>query len=61
MKPVYVKKANPSDRITWMDKFIALEPQGGFRDIFEMARDGRAKTVFTAILGFPGDEKKAAA
>ena len=50
MGPVYVRKANPSDRVTWMDRFIAQEPKGGFRDIVEMARDGRAKAVFTAVM-----------
>jgi hypothetical protein len=35
MQPVYVKKTNPQDRNTWMDKFIALEPAGGVRAVVE--------------------------
>jgi hypothetical protein len=35
MQPVYVKNADPTDRNTWMDKFIALEPVGGFRAVVE--------------------------
>jgi hypothetical protein len=35
MRPVYVKKANPKDRSTWMDDFIALEPAGGVRAVIE--------------------------
>jgi hypothetical protein len=61
MQPVYIKKPDPKDRTTWMDKFIALEPQGGVRDIVEMVQKGRAKAVFVAILGFPSEGSKAAA
>jgi hypothetical protein len=35
MEPVYVKKTDRKDRNTWMDKFIALEPAGGFRAAVE--------------------------
>jgi hypothetical protein len=35
MPAVYVKKADPKDRNTWMDGFIALEPAGGFRAAVE--------------------------
>ena len=35
MKPVYVKKADPNDRTTWMDSFIALEPAGGVRAVVQ--------------------------
>ena len=35
MQPTYVKKTDPKDRDTWMDKFIALEPAGGFRPVVE--------------------------
>jgi hypothetical protein len=33
MQPVYVNKADPKDRITWMDNFIALSPIGGFHGV----------------------------
>jgi len=61
MRPVYVKKADPKNRITWMDQFIALEPRGGFRDVVEMAHNGRARAVFTAIFGVPSEHGEAAA
>lgn len=38
MKPVYVKKSNPAERKTWIDRFIAIEPKGGFRSVVELAR-----------------------
>ncbi|HEY2599726.1 MAG TPA: hypothetical protein VGJ79_14745 [Candidatus Dormibacteraeota bacterium] len=51
MRPLYVKKASPKDRVTWMDKFIALEPRGGVRDVIEIAhRNCRARAVFDAIV-----------
>ena len=40
MKPVYVKKVDPSDRTTWMDWFIALEPKGGARDFVGISKNG---------------------
>jgi hypothetical protein len=61
MQPVYVRKADPKDRVTWMDKFIAQEPKGGFRDVVELARDGRSKAIFTAILAIQPEVGKAAA
>lgn len=61
MEPVYVRKANPKDRVTWMDRFIAQEPKGGFRDVVELARRGRAKAIFTAILAIETEAGKAAA
>jgi hypothetical protein len=42
MKPVYVKKRNPRDRVTWMDRFLSLEPSGGVRSAVELARKRRA-------------------
>lgn len=38
MEPVYVKKADPNDRTTWMDSFIALEPAGGVRAVVQGTR-----------------------
>ena len=61
MDPVYVKKADPRQRTTWMDAFIASEPAGGFRDVIEMSRHGRARAVFNAILGSPTPRGKVAA
>jgi hypothetical protein len=61
MQPTYVKKADPKDRITWMDHFIALEPDGGVRDVIEMARHDRARSVFEAILNVVSDGSRAAA
>ena len=51
MSPVYVKKSDPNARTTWIDKFIALEPAGGVRDIVIAAGNGRARAVFSAIFG----------
>ena len=61
MEPVYVKKADPNDRTTWMDSFIALEPAGGVRDVIEMARHVRARAVFEAILNVVSEGSRAAA
>ena len=61
MQPVYVKKANPKDRTTWMDNFIASEPKGGVRDVAEMAKHGRARAVFTAIFAIDSEPGRAAA
>jgi len=61
MQPVYVTKADPRDRTTWMDRFIAMEPKGGFRDVVELARAGRAKAIFLAILAVGPERSEAAA
>jgi hypothetical protein len=61
MQPVYVKKANPKDRTTWMDHFVASEPKGGVRDVVEMSRHGRARAVFTAIFTIDSQPGRAAA
>ena len=61
MDPVYVKKADPRQRTTWMDNFVASEPCGGVRDVVEMYRHGRARAVFNAILGSPTARGKVAA
>ncbi len=61
MQPVYVKKADAKDRATWMDRFIATEPRGGAADAVDMARNGRARAVFTAILGVVSEGSRAAA
>jgi len=61
MQPRYVKKAEPKDRITWMDRFIALEPDGGVRDVIEMARQDQARAVFEAILNVVSEGSRAAA
>jgi len=60
MQPVYVKKAHPRDRTTWMDKYIALEPAGGVRAVIETARQHRARTVFEAILSVVSESSRAA-
>jgi hypothetical protein len=41
MQPVYVKKANPRDRKTWIERFIALEPKGGVRDFVKRIQNGK--------------------
>ena len=61
MRPIYVRKGNPSDRVTWMDRFIATEPQGGVREVVERAWHGRAKSIFIAILAVESDAGRAAA
>jgi hypothetical protein len=61
MQPVYVRKSNPNDRITWMDKFIAQEPKGGVRDVVEMARAGRVPTTSSAIFALIATPKQVAA
>ena len=61
MQPVYVRKANPTDRVTWMDRFIAQEPKGGVRDVVEMIRRGQAKVVFAAIMAIDSKVGKVAA
>ena len=50
MKPVYVKKQAPEDRITWMDGFVAREPKPGFQDVVNAARNGSRVTA-SADLG----------
>lgn len=61
MEPVYVKKADPRERTTWLDKFIVLEPKGGARNIVDMVHDGRSMAVFAAILGLGSRSSRAAA
>jgi len=61
MQPVYVKKADPKDRTTWMDKFIALEPKGGVMDVIEAARNGRARAVFKEIFAAGAEPSRFAA
>ena len=50
MQPVYVKKADPKDRNTWMDKFIALERAGGFRAAVEGTQHTNGATDLAAIF-----------
>jgi hypothetical protein len=50
MQPVYVKKADPRDRITWMDKFIALSPIGGFIGVVEGKLDSSMSRDLAAIF-----------
>jgi hypothetical protein len=38
MKSVYERKAYGRVRGTWMDRFMQLEPEGGFRVVVELAR-----------------------
>ena len=61
MAPVYIKKSDPKDRTTWIDKFIASDPKGGAVDAVEMARNGRAKAVFAAILAVGRERRQVAA
>ena len=61
MEPVYVTKADPKDRTTWMDHFIALEPVGGVREVVEVARRNRARAVFETIFGVVSAGGRAAA
>jgi hypothetical protein len=44
MKSVYERKAYGKVRGTWMDRFMQLEPEGGFRAVVELARSHRAST-----------------
>jgi hypothetical protein len=50
MQAVYVKKADPQDRITWMDTFIALEPAGGFRAVVEGTQHTSGSKDLAAIF-----------
>ena len=51
MTPMYVKKSDPRQRVTWMDRYIASEPPGGVRDVIAgMAPDARARAVFEMIV-----------
>ena len=50
MQPVYVMKADPKDRNTWMDKFIALEAAGGFRAAVEGTRHTNVSQGLAAIF-----------
>lgn len=61
MQPVYVTKADPRDRTTWMDRFIATEPKGGFKAVVELAKAGGAKAIFLAILAVGSERSEAAA
>ncbi len=61
MQPRYVRKADPMDRTTWMDNFIALEPRGGVRDVVEMARPARAMAILVTILSVGSESNNAAA
>jgi hypothetical protein len=61
MQPVYVKKADPADRTTWMDHFIARPPAGGIYDAVQMTRRDRAREVFVAILNVASEGSRAAA
>jgi hypothetical protein len=61
MQPVYVKKADPRDRTTWMDKYIALEAAGGVRSVIDTARQHRARTVFAAIFSVVSESSRFAA
>jgi hypothetical protein len=42
MQPVYVVKANPSYRKTWLDHFVTTEPKGGVRDVVERIHNREA-------------------
>ena len=50
MQPMYVKKTDPKDRNTWMDKFIALEPAGGFRAVVEATQYRSSSQDLAAIF-----------
>ena len=50
MEPVYVKKADPNDRTTWMDTFIALEPAGGVRAVVEGTQHGSRPNDLAALF-----------
>lgn len=39
MKSVYERRAYGRVRGTWMDRFMRLEPDGGFRAVVELARN----------------------
>ena len=50
------KTADPGERKTWMDRFLEVKPEGGFRTVYltwrrnELNRDGRSP-VTTARVG----------
>jgi len=44
MKSVYERKAYGRVRGTWMDRFMRLEPEGGFRAVVEQAWSRGAST-----------------
>lgn len=44
MKSVYERKAYGRVRGTWMDRFMQLEPEGGFRAVVELARSHGTST-----------------
>jgi hypothetical protein len=50
MQPMYVKRTDPTDRNTWMDKFIALEPAGGFRAVVEATQHRTSSQDLAAIF-----------
>jgi hypothetical protein len=53
MQPVYIKKADPRDRTTWIDKFIAGEANHGFRAVVELALKGSAPIEADSIFNLP--------
>jgi hypothetical protein len=50
MEPIYVKKADPNDRTTWIDSFIALEPAGGVRVVVEGTQHGSRPRDLAALF-----------
>lgn len=60
MQPVYRKKA-PSDRRTWIDWFVALEPKGGFRDTVGDARQVAERVDVNPISLPPARKRERAA
>ena len=52
MEPVYGRKrlaANAGGRETWMDRFVKLEPEGGFRAIVERTSNWTTPTADTHV------------
>lgn len=49
MEPVYTVKANPSERKTWMDRFVAVEPKGGIRDVVERIQNRKASDSSASV------------
>jgi hypothetical protein len=42
MKPVYGRKRLSTDAgapVTWMDRFVEMEPEGGFRAVVQLAQN----------------------
>jgi len=50
MQAVYVKNANTNGNKTWIDRYIALEPKGGVRDVVERMHSGKASRNGNSIL-----------